>query len=306
MSYILDSLKKSDKERQSINNSAAMVMRSPAFLENDKRPHNPLVWMVLVVVVLSLVIYFGFFQEFSSNQFFSSQKNELLVNSKPIIRKEIVIAPPQEQLSQEKQEAILLYEQALQQKSQPEIDSLYKELNDKAVKTEGDVATIQPEQALDDEDDNPNRVTSSTVTSQSVISNIKPHTVTPVLKNAVTVVSAPEDEGITSVVSSRTEAANNVAILTEQKQKSNSNVVIPSIYALDSTVKKKIPSINYGAHIYATDNKSGFVILNGARRRIGDKLSNGVFVEKIAEESVVLSFNGTVFSLPAMKSWIGE
>lgn len=83
-------------------------------------------------------------------------------------------------------------------------------------------------------------------------------------------------------------------------------VLIPSIYDLDRFVKKNIPSISYGAHIYASDNKSGFVILNGARRRIGDQLANGIYIEKIAEEDVVLSYEGTLFTLPAMKSWSGE
>jgi hypothetical protein len=84
------------------------------------------------------------------------------------------------------------------------------------------------------------------------------------------------------------------------------DVTIPSIYDIDQLTKKNIPAIDYGAHIYATDNKSGFVILNGARRRAGDKLENGIYVERILEDSVVLSYNGIVFSLPSMKSWAGD
>jgi hypothetical protein len=64
--------------------------------------------------------------------------------------------------------------------------------------------------------------------------------------------------------------------------------------------------VDYGAHIYATDNNSGFVILDGARRRAGDQLDSGLYIEKIEEESVILSFNGMLFSLPAMKSWQGR
>jgi hypothetical protein len=32
-------------------------------------------------------------------------------------------------------------------------------------------------------------------------------------------------------------------------------------------------------------------------------MSNGVYVESVNENSVILSFKGVVFSLPAMKDW---
>ncbi len=78
---------------------------------------------------------------------------------------------------------------------------------------------------------------------------------------------------------------------------------IPSVFSLDRQLQKSIPAINYGAHIYASDNKSGFVILDGVKRRAGEKISNGVYIEKINEDLVVLSFRGVIFSLPAMKNW---
>ncbi|MBX2809325.1 MAG: general secretion pathway protein GspB [Cellvibrionaceae bacterium] len=79
--------------------------------------------------------------------------------------------------------------------------------------------------------------------------------------------------------------------------------VIPKVYDLDSFSKRKIPAIDYGAHIFATDQASGFVILNGAKKHAGERLRNGIYIEKIAEDNVILSYNGVVFSLPAMKSW---
>lgn len=78
---------------------------------------------------------------------------------------------------------------------------------------------------------------------------------------------------------------------------------VPSIFALDRQLQKEIPAIDYGAHIYATDHKSGFVILNGVKIRGGEKMRNGIYVEKVNEDFVVLSYQGVVFSLPAMKSW---
>jgi hypothetical protein len=79
--------------------------------------------------------------------------------------------------------------------------------------------------------------------------------------------------------------------------------IIPSIFSLDRQFQKTIPIITYDAHVYASDNKSGFVILNGTKKRSGEKMRNGVYVERVAENSVILSYDGVVFLLPAMKSW---
>ena len=152
-----------------------------------------------------------------------------------------------------KEEAIILYEKAIQEKTQPEVEVLYEKLN--AKRNESGESTV-----IDNEE-----IVEVTAVPEEV------------LTEAVTETTAEEPE-----------------------------VIIPSIYELDRLTKKNIPPLDYGAHIYATDNSSGFVILNGARRRAGDRLANGVYIEKIAEEDVILSHNGTVFSLPAMKSWSGE
>ncbi len=78
---------------------------------------------------------------------------------------------------------------------------------------------------------------------------------------------------------------------------------IPSIYDLSVSLQKAIPATQYGAHVYATDNRSGFVILNGSKYKAQSKMRNGVFIETVGEGAVVLSYQGVVFSLLAMKSW---
>jgi hypothetical protein len=45
------------------------------------------------------------------------------------------------------------------------------------------------------------------------------------------------------------------------------------------------------------------VILNGAKRKAGEKMRSGIYIEKVAESELVLSYQGLVFSLPAMKNW---
>ena len=95
----------------------------------------------------------------------------------------------------------------------------------------------------------------------------------------------------------------NAAVNVTPKEPEKNVPTIPSVFTLDRQLQQSIPAINYGAHIYASDNKSGFVILDGAKRRAGEKMSSGIYVEKIHGDFVVLSFRGIIFSLPAMKNW---
>ena len=95
----------------------------------------------------------------------------------------------------------------------------------------------------------------------------------------------------------------NAAVNVTPKEPEKNVSTIPSVFTLDRQLQKSIPAIRYGAHIYASDNKSGFVILDGAKRRAGEKMSSGIYVEKIHGDFVVLSFRGIIFSLPAMKNW---
>lgn len=81
---------------------------------------------------------------------------------------------------------------------------------------------------------------------------------------------------------------------------------IPFIRDIDWSIKDKVPSIDYSAHIYAPGARKGFVILNGAKKHEGDRLSQGIYVEKIEEDAVVLSYEGLIFKLPAMKSWVNQ
>jgi len=281
MSYILDSLKRSDKERRSIDTPSAMVMSAPAFLDNDQPKSNAkLIVISCMVLLLSIGIYFLILYSDQLSQLIGKDQS-LATNDRALVtpesrsasslNKEILV--DKSSLSQEKEQAILLYQQALSNKSKPEIDSLYQELNDKSLNASS-----------------PTLASGAEATSVENANNA----------SGPQLVSALETRIATS---DSTELADATV---EAPVAEFPAVRIPSIYQLDAYVRKDIPSVDYGAHIYATDNNSGFVILDGARRRAGDKLDSGLFVEKIEEESVVLSFNGTLFSLPAMKSWEGK
>jgi hypothetical protein len=79
---------------------------------------------------------------------------------------------------------------------------------------------------------------------------------------------------------------------------------LPLATQLSGDVQKRIPNIDFGAHVYAGKTNNGFVILNGKKRYSGDSVAPGVVVERITEDGVILDMNGTRFKLHSMSSWI--
>ena len=296
MSYILESLKKSEKERRSVDSPAAAVIDSPEFLENDREPMMGNLWIMAILIVILLAgigIYYWLFQDRQSTNSDIADAIEqpsslqTLKTSQTTISQAIVgtsqpsLAKPLAKPTaprQAREEAVLLYEQALQAK-QPDVNNLYQKL-------------------IDQQQSQQQSPVESTTTAVSVNNNGSEQ-----LTLDTRAVNAVPASFETTVESANVESES----LSESASDSSAQIaIVPSIYELDTLTKRNIPPLDYGAHIYATDNESGFIILNGARRRVGDQLNNGVFIEKIAEESVVLSHNGVVFSLPAMKSWTGK
>lgn len=259
MSYILESIKKSERERNPSMIPSALAVSSPDFLDNEipwGMIPKLLVILLVVVIILAMVGIWhlatvsslapGVLQSKSISPH-TSNPQQITPLEQPVVGAELT----------SKEEAVRLYQQALINKTQTKVDELYN----------------RAEQFQSAQD-------SSTV---EAIASVEP---------SLSVEDSPEFM----------EALNSL----QEESKTVNEPLIPTIYELDTSAKKAIPAINYGAHVFATDNKSGFVILDGVRRKVGDQLENGVFVEKISEEEVVLSFNGQVFSLPAMKSWLGN
>lgn len=79
---------------------------------------------------------------------------------------------------------------------------------------------------------------------------------------------------------------------------------VPLATQLANDVQKRIPNIEFGAHVYAGNTNAGFVILNGKKRYSGDSVVPGLVVERITESGVILDLNGTRFRLNSMSSWI--
>ncbi len=81
---------------------------------------------------------------------------------------------------------------------------------------------------------------------------------------------------------------------------------LPSIAALPSTFKQQIPSLKVSTHIYSSAASFRKVTINGDGAKVGDEISQGLVLDQITEEGVVLSFKGKRFRMNALEAWDGQ
>ena len=79
---------------------------------------------------------------------------------------------------------------------------------------------------------------------------------------------------------------------------SQSSRGVPSINDLGPQATAGLPQLNVDLHVYATDPASRFVMINGRRYQEGARLPEGVLVEHITPDGVIMNNKGTRFLLP--------
>ena len=80
------------------------------------------------------------------------------------------------------------------------------------------------------------------------------------------------------------------------------NSEIKSLTQMPTWVQEGVPSLRFEQHIYASDGE-GWVNVNGRDRYEGDSIANGVIIDKILPQQVILTYRGEKFSLPALTNW---
>src|SRR6056297_252429 len=76
----------------------------------------------------------------------------------------------------------------------------------------------------------------------------------------------------------------------------------PMLDELSQAFRDAVPTIIYSQHDYRSSGESA-VFINRERRQEGETV-DGVSVQEILSDSVILSYRGTVFRLRALNSWV--
>lgn len=268
MSYILEALRKSEQERQSYNEVPSIQTVHNTFAPKDHRP--PLQKIVVAACLLLIVLYIIHYWQFAEIN------NDSVVEPSPMRIKTLPKNDNSEITDGDmlpKKILPVITNRLVGTESYPATSSDHLSVNKGSLNK-------QVEALYTENPDKQPQVTDAILTA------IKAPTVKP---------KALTGEGSIGVVEQT------APMISEFKTPAS---IIPFIDDIAWSIKENIPSIEYTAHIFAENSGSGFVILNGAKKHAGEGFRNGMYVEKIETDSVTLSYNGVLFKLAAMKSWI--
>jgi general secretion pathway protein B len=71
--------------------------------------------------------------------------------------------------------------------------------------------------------------------------------------------------------------------------------VVPLLEELPPQVRSAIPELSFAGHVYADEAQQRLIIINNRILREGDMISNGLLLERIAPDGVVLRHETAVF-----------
>ena len=78
---------------------------------------------------------------------------------------------------------------------------------------------------------------------------------------------------------------------------------VPHLVELPMSFQKRVPTLIFNSHVYASDPAARRVIINDHYLRMGDTFS-GIRVDRITEDGVVLSMDGQRFRVGVVRDWI--
>ena len=83
----------------------------------------------------------------------------------------------------------------------------------------------------------------------------------------------------------------------------NYHLSYPDIDELDPVVQNLIPDLEFTTHIYSTENDKSFVMVNGKLLVEGENINSSLALLKILPGHVVMDFEGSQFRVESLKTW---
>lgn len=87
-------------------------------------------------------------------------------------------------------------------------------------------------------------------------------------------------------------------------QDDNRSSVVPPLAELSDSFKQQVAPFSYDGHMYLSDPEQRWVELNQQRYYVGERF-NGLRIEQIEPQRLVLSRDGQAFSIDALSDWNG-
>lgn len=77
---------------------------------------------------------------------------------------------------------------------------------------------------------------------------------------------------------------------------------LPELHALPNNILDKVPTLTYSEHNYNVNG--GSVKINGTYYHVNDQITNGIIIDQILEDGMILHIDNYSFKMRAMNSWI--
>jgi cytoskeletal protein RodZ len=77
---------------------------------------------------------------------------------------------------------------------------------------------------------------------------------------------------------------------------------MPELHNLPKDMLEKVPTLTYSEHHYDGDNSN--VKINGHIFHVNDQIANGIVIDRILEDGMILNIENHPFKMRAMNSWI--
>jgi general secretion pathway protein B len=265
MSYILDALKKSEKERQKKNVPDLLTIQDPVLNEKRKRRVWP---YVLIAVLLVNIGFWGYLlgqkniKKAETNDTTVQQQNELKT--------------PESQKTESAKNEMPAKSLSVQQMSQ--LGQMVKEKPIPAV-------SIQQKKPLSEKAGNEHPVREEAII-QSVKSPIEKET------QNVQAKTASKDHGSSAEAS------------VPHEEKPAQTVTPPPVQGkiyttseLPQTIQQSLPSVNVSIFMYSDDPASRMVRINGQTYREGQKISEDLKLERITPNGIILDYRNYRFQV---------
>jgi len=251
--------------------------------------------------ILAMIISGSYFlgQLYGEN---TSEK--LLVNSTKTSVEQKITEPTVQENTASAGDNLSVNENALKNESSIAAESSTKTLE---VKSDGEIkraVELNAEKPTDSRDITAKKDTNIEKTSEATtnqVADIAPTDKTNT-KLAVNAVDGVSDDLLARFQSAIDETEQETELRNTNNQDIDKEVDVPALSDMPAWVQNDLPSLSFEQHIYTSDGES-WVKVNGRDRYAGDNISNGLVLNHIYAQKVILTFRGEQFSLPALSTW---
>jgi general secretion pathway protein B len=313
MSFILNALRKSEQERQSLQPEAVTDRIMMDHLE-PKRNRSVFFYVVLVIGNILIITAIAWFVH---NRLKSSTDiPQMTAKTLPISVGEVksqtnvtqtqheAVSTPTPVINQVQQDVVTKSSSEVNQVQQPVVvspESLVNQIQQEKVAKPDQVAEqIQSDQVLPNTQSNTSSIAEWV---ESQVPKVDPSTVKPVIKKMAEnegvkpsgkLNSLPTVESSSSVMPVLKEDVKGEPILPDVVLAKND---IPFLSELPYEVRRSIPKITINVFVYSENAEESFVMIDMVKVRTGQSIQEGMVLKEIRPNSLVISYQGRIFQV---------